>query len=342
MQSTVATDALWKGIIEDLFSDFLLYFYPNWSIENVDFQKGFEFLDKELETIYPQRKGKRFADKLVKIPLLSGKEQWFLIHIEVQDYEDKNFPERMFQYFYRIRDRYEKDVMALAIFTDGNKEFHPKKYEYTFQKTRVEYHFDTFKIVEKSESELSIAQNIFSIVMLVGKKALEKNKSNINKDKAILTWKIALVKELMKGGYEQEKIRKVMKFIQFFVNFKSKEVVKEYEEELSKIIKTRTNMGIEQTIIEHFKEEGRQEGIQKGEQIGIQKGEQIGIQKGEQIGIQKGEQIGIQKGKLEGEYLKAIKMAEKCLLKGMNIYDIVELTELPLKTVQELATSLGR
>jgi hypothetical protein len=34
------------------------------------------------------------------------------------------------------------------------------------------------------------------------------------------------VKELLKGGYEQKKIRQVMNFIQFFVNFASEEVVK--------------------------------------------------------------------------------------------------------------------
>jgi predicted transposase/invertase (TIGR01784 family) len=299
-------DALWKGIIEDLFSDFLLYFYPEWSIQNVDFERDFEFLDKELETIYPERKGKRYADKLVKVPLLSGKEQWFLIHIEVQGYEDITFPERMFQYFYRIRDKHQKDVLAMVILTDENKDFHPKKYEYSFQKTKIEYHFDTFKILEKTENELNIPNNIFSIVMLVAKKALKKRQ----KDEKIIQWKIELVKELLKGGYEQKKIRQVMNFIQFFVNFASEEVVKEYEEELSKIIKTRTNMGIEQTIIEHFKEEGRQEGRQEGME--------------------------------KGKYAQALKTAEKCLLRGMSIKDTVELTELPLKTVQELANKLDK
>jgi predicted transposase/invertase (TIGR01784 family) len=295
-------DALWKGIIEDLFSDFLMYFYPEWSAKNVDFERGFEFLDKELETIYPERKGKRYADKLVKVPLLNGKEQWFLIHIEVQGYEDITFPERMFQYFYRIRDKHQKDILALAILTDNDKDFHPKSYHYEFQKTRIEYHFDTFKILEKAEKEIDIPNNIFSVVMLVAKKSLKKRQ----KDEKIIQWKIELVKELLKGGYEQKKIRQVMNFIKFFVNFGKEESVKEFESELSKIIQTRKNMGIEQTIIEHFKEEG------------------------------------IQKGRQEGDYQRALKTAEKCLLKGMSIKDTVELTELPLKTVQELAKKLGK
>jgi predicted transposase/invertase (TIGR01784 family) len=310
MQAKIATDTLWKGIIEDLFTDFLMYFYPQWSLENVDFQRDFEFLDKELENIYPESKGKRFADKLVKIFFLNGKEKWFLIHIEIQGYEDITFPERMFQYFYRIRDRYQKEVMATVILTDNNKDFHPKKYEYAFYKTKIEYYFDTFKISEKTEKELNIANNIFSIIILVAKKSLNKKQN----DKEMLSWKIELVKELVKGGYEQEKIRHVLNFIKFFSNFKSSEVVKEYEEELSKIIKTNTNMGIEQAILTFVREEG----------------EQIGIQKGEQIGIQK------------GEYQKALKTAERCLQKGMDFQEVAELTDLSLKTIQELAEKLGK
>lgn len=99
-------DTLWKGIIEDLFDDFLFYFYPDWAKNEVDFEKPFEFLDKELSELYPNQKGKnRRADKLVKVFTKSGAEQWILVHVEVQGYEDSNFAERMFTYFYRIRDR---------------------------------------------------------------------------------------------------------------------------------------------------------------------------------------------------------------------------------------------
>jgi predicted transposase/invertase (TIGR01784 family) len=98
------------------------------------------------------------------------------------------------------------------------------------------------------------------------------------------------------------------------VSFGKEESVKEFESELSKIIKTRTNMGIEQTIIEHFKEQG----------------EQIGIQKGRQEGMEK------------GDYQRAIKTAEKCLKEGMNAELVAKITELPLKTVQELTKKLSK
>lgn len=65
----ISKDTLWKGIIEDLFDDFLLYFFPNWTVQTVDFSKSFQFLDKELDEIYPKPENnqKRYADKLVKV-----------------------------------------------------------------------------------------------------------------------------------------------------------------------------------------------------------------------------------------------------------------------------------
>ena len=46
----ISNDSLWKGIIEDLLPDFLAFFYSD---QTFDLDKGYEFLDKELEEIYP-------------------------------------------------------------------------------------------------------------------------------------------------------------------------------------------------------------------------------------------------------------------------------------------------
>ncbi len=106
----ITKDILWKGILEDLFEEFLLYFYPE-SNEIFDFSKGFEFLDKELEQLmFPSSTKYRIADKLVKVHTIEGEEKWVLIHLEVQGYEDKQFAERMFTYYYRIWDKYQQKI----------------------------------------------------------------------------------------------------------------------------------------------------------------------------------------------------------------------------------------
>jgi hypothetical protein len=73
-------------------------------------EKGVVFLDKELSELFPELEkqgGNRFVDMLVKVFLKNGNEEWILVHIEIQGGSDKNFAERMFQYWYRI---YGKDT----------------------------------------------------------------------------------------------------------------------------------------------------------------------------------------------------------------------------------------
>jgi hypothetical protein len=51
------SDLLWKAALEDLFDDFLRFFYPE-ANDLFDLDKGFEYLDKELEQLFPPRNDK--------------------------------------------------------------------------------------------------------------------------------------------------------------------------------------------------------------------------------------------------------------------------------------------
>ena len=266
----ISKDTLWKGIIEDLFDDFLYYFFPNWAKTTVDFSKPFEFLDKELDEIYPKSKDnqKRYADKLVKVFTKQGTTQWLLIHIEVQGYEDASFTERMFIYFTRIRERYQQNLLALAILTDDSKHFHPKEYTYQYQDTKLNYQFATFKLLEKSEKALNIPNNPFSIVMLTARRALIK--SNLS-DAKQLVWKKDLVLALQKANYSDDKIRKILNFIRYYVRFKKAENLKTLDKEIQTTFKQRRNMGIEEAILQEVREQGVQEGLREKTIKGIQK-----------------------------------------------------------------------
>jgi len=106
-------DLLWKAALEDLFDDFLRFFYPDAS-ELFDLDKGFEYLDKELEQLFPPEADQyapRYVDKLVKVFTNTGNEAWVLVHVEVQGYADPDFAFRMFQYYCRILDKYKRPVI---------------------------------------------------------------------------------------------------------------------------------------------------------------------------------------------------------------------------------------
>src|SRR5580658_2660485 len=123
-------DILWKNIIEDIFEDFLQFFFAGWEKLFI-IEKGFDFLDTELGQLLDANPSQLFptedvqapkrVDKLVKVFTGEGKEEYMLVHIEVQGYEDDDFQERMYTYFYRIKDKYKKPVTAIAILTDPNR-----------------------------------------------------------------------------------------------------------------------------------------------------------------------------------------------------------------------------
>ena len=76
-------DSSWRKILDKLLPEFLAFYFSEIH-QAIDFEKGFEFLDKELQKILPQEDdtGKRVVDKLVKVFLRDGSEKWLLIHDE--------------------------------------------------------------------------------------------------------------------------------------------------------------------------------------------------------------------------------------------------------------------
>jgi len=91
-------DSLWKDAIGQYFQQFLRFFFPNIEAD-IDWSAGYELMDAELQAISRKSKHRRrFADRLVKISLLSGEHQLVLIHVEVQSQVERHFPQRMLLY----------------------------------------------------------------------------------------------------------------------------------------------------------------------------------------------------------------------------------------------------
>lgn len=45
-------DAIWKAVFEDVFADFLRFFFPD-ADELFNMKKGFVYLDKEFDQLFP-------------------------------------------------------------------------------------------------------------------------------------------------------------------------------------------------------------------------------------------------------------------------------------------------
>ncbi len=258
----ITQDRLWKGIIEDLFVDFLYYFRPYLAENEVDFSKGFEFMDKDLDILKPEsERGLRHADKLIKFYTKTGGYKFVLLHIEVQGYKDLHFAERMFEYHYRIRDKWKVPVCAFVLYTNEEVGYQPTLYREGFDETEILYRFPTFNLKQKTQKELEVKGNPFSIVMKVAQKAMQKRFLSDSKQ---LVWKIELVKELSAEGFSVGKVRNILDFIRLYVSFATESNAQNLDQEIDKIIKPVKNMGLQEMIKEAYIEEGITQGITQG------------------------------------------------------------------------------
>lgn len=106
------------------------FFFTN-AHADIDWQRGYEFLDKELQkVVHDSSLGQRYGDKLARVWLLNGEEAWVLIHVEVQGQVEQAFDERIFVYHYRLFDRYQHKVVSLVVLADAPPTWRPGHYGY--------------------------------------------------------------------------------------------------------------------------------------------------------------------------------------------------------------------
>jgi len=219
-------DILWKDIIELFIDEFVDFFmadlYPK-----IDFKQVPVFKDKELDKIFGDGKPKdvRRCDKLVQLHLKDGNKCWILVHIEVQQELNNTLPKRMFRYFYRIYDRYEeksKGIEAIAILLNrtGKNKYNTYKYEYG--KTTINYNYRTFALFETSEEELIRNKNVFSIVILASRYAIQFK----DDEKRRTAFKFKLARLAFERKYDKQKIVDLLGFVYYVINLSDEEETK--------------------------------------------------------------------------------------------------------------------
>ena len=126
--SSTSFDSPWKEVVEIYLPEFIAFFFPK-AHNAIDWSKGFEFLDQELQQVARDAElGKRFVDKLVKVFLKDGQETWILLHIEIQSQYEQNFAERIYVYNYRIYDKYRRNVVSLVVLGDDSAHWRPSEF----------------------------------------------------------------------------------------------------------------------------------------------------------------------------------------------------------------------
>ncbi len=208
-------DSPWKEALDRYFEAFLAFFFPHIHAE-IDWSRGYEMLDKELQPIIRgAARGRRYVDKLVKVWLKDGQERWILIHVEVQGQKESEFPERIYVYNHRLFDRYGREVISLAILADDDPDWRPNRYEYARWGFSTSMEFPIVKLLEYAPEyeELEANPNPFAVVVQAHLKALETRRSPDER----YAWKVRLVKGLYRRGMAPEDVRRLFDFIDWIM-----------------------------------------------------------------------------------------------------------------------------
>lgn len=147
---SVDKDSIWKDAVE-LYLPLLLKRMIPELYNDVDFSQELKFLDKELRdtiqvSLNEEHNAAKFVDTLVQIPLKSGKNQWVLLHIEVQGKGGDDISLRMVLYCCLIFAHYGRMPVALAILTDKRPSTEtPGKFEFSEYGTQLIYKYNLLR-----------------------------------------------------------------------------------------------------------------------------------------------------------------------------------------------------
>ena len=262
-------DILWKGMIEEVIEDLLLFVDPEIGKE-LDLDRGFVFLDKELAEMYPNAEktaNTRLVDKLVRVYLRDGGERWMLLHIEVEGSNDKEFARRMFEYYIRLYSKYGRPVAAIAIFTGRGGGKMPAVFEDRCLWTRARYEYKTLNIADYPDEVLAASRNPFAAVIMVAKEVLLRVKGTAEeRDEVLLEQKLLMVRLLNEkmAVFGEKKTIGIHVFLENYVVFKKPETNRKFMERRGQILGEKNTMGIVEQLVEIKQKEALEKGIEKG------------------------------------------------------------------------------
>lgn len=257
-------DGAWKEALDLFFEAFMEFFFRDAYVE-IDWARGFEMLDKELQAVTPAAEvGRKVVDKLVKVWRKDGREEWVLIHIEVQNQEEADFGLRMYVYNHKLYDQYKRWVVSLAVLGDDRPGWRPDEFRFGLWGCSVHFKFPVVKLLKYRHdwAELETTTNPFGAVVQAHLKALETR----GDDEARHHWKLRLVRGLYERGWTAERVRPLFRLIDWLMELPEDreeqfwQEIHQYEE--SKQMEHVTS--VERRALRKGKEEGLREGLYEG------------------------------------------------------------------------------
>jgi hypothetical protein len=255
-KDTADYDSPWKDVLEEFFQPGVELCFPAIA-RQILWRRGVEFLDKEFQKILPAAAvGRRTVDKLAKVWRRDGQSEWVLVHVEVQAQRKADFAKRFFERHCRIRERFDRDGVSVAILADSDEHWHPRAYLRELWGCRLSFEFPTVKLLElaKDEQRLLACDNPFGVVVMAHVNALRTRKAWAQRRQ--LKWE--LVRGLYERKYARRTIQNLFRFIDWVMAL-PEDLAARFDEELVEYEKAKR-----MPYVTHIERKGRAEGRAEG------------------------------------------------------------------------------
>ena len=206
-------DAVFKEFITYFFQDVIALLMPKLYIA-VDWRVAPEFLEQQVINSTRGRmraKGKRNdVDKLVKLRLLTGEDQFIFVHNEVQNQLTDALARRWFYYRSLIFILYDiDDITTLVIYSGKAPQKKHKVYRHDCFGTTVIHRFNSYAIANQSVKKLIASDNPVAIAILAAKYTLETE----NDARKRLIFKKKMFELAQKKNLPDDKMQVLLNFV---------------------------------------------------------------------------------------------------------------------------------
>ncbi|HEY8601832.1 MAG TPA: hypothetical protein VIL85_25620 [Thermomicrobiales bacterium] len=257
-------DGPWKEALDAYLPDIVAFFFPSIGAE-IDWSRGYEPLDKELQQVAPLGDtGGQAVDKLIQVALVDGAAAWVLIHLEVQSQADRLFAERMFRYHARLFDHYRRQIVSLAILGDDRANWRPASFSYERWGCALDLTFPIAKLLDYAIDALEADPNPCATVVLAHLTAQATRRDPERRARA----KVDLARRLYRLGYDRERIVQLFRFIEWLLRLPPELEDRTWRE------------------IRAFEEAEQMTYITYGERIGLERGRVEGLQEAIVFGLE--------------------------------------------------------
>lgn len=279
-------DQPWKEVSERYFPQMLQFYHPK-AYEAIDWQQPWTAIDKELPKTVPEAlSGDRCADKLFRVHFKSGDNQLVFIHVEFQNQRIPDLPRRMYTYYYRIFDRYQDDVLSIAVLGDRHANYRPNCYNRSVLDLDLSFRYPVIKLLDYLPrlDDLLVDDNPFAIVTAAHLIAQQTQ----HRPETRLQQKLRITKCLYNKGFAKDDVIALFRFIDWVLKLPS-DLVDLFREDLA-VFEGEQNMPYITSI------------------------EELGFRRGQLLGLETGREEGRQEGRQETEAKNRATVADTLLL----------------------------